>query len=168
MQPNPQNLKSNIRQALLDERLQAAVKKATDHSLAKRAEVVAELPHWEALREEAARRRGHVLAHLDKYLLELEEKATAKGIQVHWAVDGEEANRIIASICHGATGTRLKSGAPQNDELAKANAEIQASGVALATSDQTEHPNSFGCELTHRALVVKSKAMTTQEIGLTP
>jgi L-lactate dehydrogenase complex protein LldF len=148
MQSNPQNLKSNIRQALLDERLQAAVKKATDHSLAKRAEVVAELPHWEALREEAARRRDHVLAHLDQYLLELEEKAQAKGIQVHWVADAEEANRIIAEIC-----TRAASGSGATPTMER---------VVVGAQHASPLPNG-----TH-PLVVKSKSMTTEEIGLTP
>lgn len=125
---NPANLKANIRQALNDQHLQEAVKKATDHSLAQRAEVVAELPHWEDLREEAALSRDRTLAQLDLHLLTLEERLTAKGFQVHWAKDGDQANRVIGEICRNSVDSRSAS--------------------------------------TH--LVVKSKSMTTEEIGLTP
>jgi len=167
--PTTETLRENIRQALKDGRLQAAVKKATDHSLAKRAEVVAELPHWEELREEAARRRDHVLANLDKYLVELEEKATAKGIQVHWAEDAEEANKVIAEICKRfAPATRLKSGARENDELAKANAASQLGAGVSTTSVSGERPNLFGRLTGAKPLIAKSKSMTTEEIGLTP
>jgi L-lactate dehydrogenase complex protein LldF len=149
MHTTTETLKQNIRAALLDQRLQAAVLKATDHSLAKRAEVVAELPAWEALRSEAALRRDRTLARLDQALLELEKKASEKGIQVHWAADGEEANRIISEICRKIV-----------------------SSVVSTTSTSNEHPNLFGCGEeargeTPRPLIAKSKSMTTEEIGLT-
>jgi L-lactate dehydrogenase complex protein LldF len=102
METTTQTLKANIRSALNNDRLQAAVLKATNHSLAKRAEVVAELPNWEAMRSEAALRRDRTLTRLDDTLLELEKNATAKGIQVHWVADGEEANQIIGQICREA------------------------------------------------------------------
>jgi len=106
MQSSPEQLKASIRAALRDQRLRAAVLKATDHSLAKRAEVVAERPDWEALRREAAIRRDRALDRLDAHLLTLEEKASAKGIRVHWAADAAEANRIIAEICKAAVGEK--------------------------------------------------------------
>jgi len=37
-----------------------------------------------------------VLAHLDRYLLQLEEQVTARGGTVHWAGDANEANQIVA------------------------------------------------------------------------
>jgi L-lactate dehydrogenase complex protein LldF len=130
MQTTPAALKSNIVEALNDLRLRAAVLKATDHSLNKRAEVVAELPHWEELRSEAAARRQTTILHLGERLLELESNATRKGITVHWARDAFEANKIISDICKDATSAKVKE--------------------------------------TAKPLVVKSKSMTTEEIGLTP
>jgi L-lactate dehydrogenase complex protein LldF len=133
--PDTIGLKDNIRKALADERLRAAVLNATDHSIAKRDEVVAEMPRWEELREEAARRRDRTLAKLDEHLLTLERNASAKGIRVHWAVDAVEANRIIGGICRETTG-----------EIPRIQAEAEGG----------------------RPLIVKSKSMTTEEIGLTP
>jgi len=107
---NPNQIKSLIRSALTDQALRAAVLKATDHSTEKRNEVVSELNYWEELREQAAIRRDLTLAKLDDYLLQLEEKAASKGIQVHWAKNGEEANRLIGEICKESTAG--KSGRP--------------------------------------------------------
>ena len=113
MQPDPASLKSNIREALTDLHLRAAVKKATDHSLAKRAEVVAELPDWEELREEAAQIRDRTLAELDRHLLTLEERALAKGIRVHWAKNAAEANKIIGDICQASAGAVRQPSSPK-------------------------------------------------------
>jgi L-lactate dehydrogenase complex protein LldF len=99
MHPDPSKLKQNIRTALRDSHLREAVRRATDHSLAKRDEAVTELPNWELLRDRAARIRDRSLAGLDRHLLTLEERLAAKGGQVHWARDGAEANRIIGDIC---------------------------------------------------------------------
>jgi L-lactate dehydrogenase complex protein LldF len=110
MQLEPEKLRANIRSALRDEHLRAAVLKAADHSLAKRAEVVAEVADWEALREEAALRRDRTLNRLADHLERLEKRLQEKGVQVHWAADGEEANRIAAEICEAA---RKKSGNPR-------------------------------------------------------
>lgn len=113
MHPDPKRLKRNIRLALNDSHLREAVLKATDHSLAKRDEVVAELPHWEDLRDQAAQIRDRTLAELDRHLLKLEEKATEKGTQVHWAQDASEANRIIGEICaKSIKSTGAKHAAP--------------------------------------------------------
>ncbi len=133
--PHTTELKDNIRKTLADRRLRAAVLHATDHSIAKRDEVVAEMPHWEDLREEAALRRDRTLARLDEHLLTLERNASAKGIRVHWAVDAAQAKRIIGEICREATG-----------DASRTQPEIESD----------------------RRLIVKSKSMTTEEIGLTP
>ncbi len=152
MQPDTESLKKNIRRALLDERLRTAVRKATDHSLAKRAEVVAELPDWETLREQAALRRDSALDHLDQHLLHLEERTSAKGIQVHWAADAEEANSIIAEICQATTSMRSGSRTTPTT-AAKEGAGLEPAPVRAAGI---------------RPLIAKSKSMTTEEIGLTP
>jgi L-lactate dehydrogenase complex protein LldF len=65
---------------------------------AKRDKAAHTVPEWEALREAASKIKEHTLSKLDEYLLEFEAKATANGITVHWADDGEEHNKIIHEI----------------------------------------------------------------------
>ena len=65
---------------------------------AKRDKAAHQLPEWEALREQASRIKEHTLSHLDQYLIEFERKATENGIQVHWAADADEHNRIIHDL----------------------------------------------------------------------
>lgn len=65
---------------------------------AKRDKAVNKLPDWEELRETASKIKEHTLSNLDEYLLEFEKKATANGITVHWASNGDEHNQIVYDI----------------------------------------------------------------------
>lgn len=56
----------------------------------------------EAARAQAASIKQHVLDNLHPLLEQLEEACVANGIQVHWAVDAEEARQIIVQLCKGA------------------------------------------------------------------
>ena len=71
----------------------------------KRDRAAATVPEWESLRETASAIKVHTLSRLAEYLEEFEVKARKNGIQVHWARDGEEHNRIVHGILerHGVT-----------------------------------------------------------------
>lgn len=90
--------KTYIKHALHDEPLRAAVDKATQTAIKKRADKVAAIPYWEELRYKAHAVKRDVLEHLDDYLLQFEKQAQANGITVHWAADTDEAQKIIHDI----------------------------------------------------------------------
>ena len=58
------------------------------------------LPEWEQLREWASQIKDHTLSNLDHLLIEFEKKAIANGINIHWAEDAAEHNRIILELIH--------------------------------------------------------------------
>jgi acyl dehydratase len=72
---------------------------------AKRAAVVAEVDDWEALRERGRAIKAATMAALDQHLVALEAAVIARGGQVHWARDANEANRIVVDLVRG-TGAR--------------------------------------------------------------
>jgi L-lactate dehydrogenase complex protein LldF len=72
----------------------------------KRDRGAASVPEWERLRDAAAGIKAQALSNLAAYLEEFERNATANGIRVHWARDGEEHNRIVHEIL-AARGVRL-------------------------------------------------------------
>ena len=80
------------RRALADTQLRRNLGKATTTIRAKRAQVVAELPDWEELREAGRQLKVHTMAHLPDYLAQLEAAVIARGGVVHWARDANEAN----------------------------------------------------------------------------
>jgi L-lactate dehydrogenase complex protein LldF len=57
-----------------------------------------QVPDWEKLRMTASHIKLNVLSNLDTYLTDFEKNALENGVQVHWANDAEEHNRIVLSI----------------------------------------------------------------------
>lgn len=126
------------RQAVGDGVLRANLRHATHTIRDKRARAVAELADWDRLRAAGKAVKDHTLRHLDHYLVQLEEAVTAAGGTVHWAVDADEANRIVTALVL-ATGERevvkVKSMATQEIGL---NEALAAAGIAAYETDLAE------------------------------
>jgi L-lactate dehydrogenase complex protein LldF len=124
--------------AVADAQLRRNLGQATATIRAKRAAVVGELPDWQLLRAAGAAIKDEVLAHLDTYLLQLEEQVTSRGGTVHWARDAVEANRIVTDLVQ-ATGAdsvvKVKSMATQEIGLNEALAEA---GITAYETDLAE------------------------------
>ncbi len=123
----------------LENTLQRAnLRRATDTIRARRAEVVAETPDWEALREAGRAIKAEALARLDDYLLEFESAATAAGATVHWARTGAEACDTVAQICnaHHATDV-IKAKSLTTDEI-RLNDSLAAHGIHALETDLAE------------------------------
>ncbi len=117
----------------------------------KRERVVAELDNWEELRLAGEAIKNRTLRHLDTYLVQLEEKLTEAGAQVHWARDAAEANEIIIGLVKGAladedvhydgTGVvgdevvKVKSMVTQEIDM---NEALEAAGIAAWETDLAE------------------------------
>ncbi len=124
--------------ALGDTQLRTNLRKATTSIRAKRAEAVAELSDWEELRRAGEAIKDDVLAHLDTYLVRLEEAVTARGGVVHWARDAEEANRIVLDLVRAKDAdevVKVKSMATAEIGL---NPYLEAAGVRPVETDLAE------------------------------
>jgi len=121
------------RRALGDAQLRRNLATATGTIRGRRAAVVAELDDWEPLRAAGAAIKDDVLAHLDAYLVQLEENVTARGGIVHWARDAHDANRIVVDLVRAAGAdevVKVKSRATQEIGLNEALADAVSGGVA--------------------------------------
>jgi L-lactate dehydrogenase complex protein LldF len=126
------------RVALRDSQLRHNLERATTTIRDKRARVVGELPDWEELRLAGAALKDEVLANLDRYLVQVEERVTAAGGQVHWARDAGEANRIVTDLVRAAgvdEVVKVKSMATQEIEL---NEALEEAGIAAWETDLAE------------------------------
>src|SRR5438128_12562706 len=85
-------------QALTDPPLQAALVRLTDTLMAANRRGYAALADSDKLRDHAKRVKEHTLAHLDRYLEQLEASVLRQGGHVHWAADAAEARHIILGI----------------------------------------------------------------------
>ncbi|WP_017596403.1 lactate utilization protein B [Nocardiopsis potens] len=126
------------RRAVQDAQLRHNLRKATHTIRGKRGEAVGELDDWAELREAGRAIKDRTLRHLDRYLEQLEERATAAGATVHWAADAEEANAIVTRLVR-ATGERevvkVKSMATQEIGL---NEALARAGVTAYETDLAE------------------------------
>ncbi len=128
----------NAQAALANPQLRRNMGKATQSIRAKRAQVVNELPDWQALRESGRAIKARTMRYLDEYLIQLEEAVERAGGVVHWAHDAEEANRIVTRIVrdHGAREV-VKVKSLTTDEI-KLNRALAAEGISAIETDLAE------------------------------
>ncbi|MDF3290354.1 lactate utilization protein B [Streptomyces silvisoli] len=130
----PQAARVSVRNA----QLRGNLRHATHTIRAKRAKAVAELADWDRLRAAGAAIKDRTLRHLDDYLQQLETAVTAAGGTVHWAVDADEANRIVTRLVK-ATGetevVKVKSMVTQEIGL---NEALAAAGIRAYETDLAE------------------------------
>ena len=123
---------------LRNAQLRKNVAHATDVIQAKRARLVAEKTDWQDLRTTAAAIKDDVLGHLDRYLVEFEQRCTAAGGHVHWASDAAEARRILVEILRkeGASeAIKIKTMTSAEIQL---NPALEAAGIKAIETDLAE------------------------------
>ena len=105
-------------QALQDPPLQAALVRLTDTLLAGNRRGYAALADSGPLLDHAKRIKEHTLAHLDRYLEQLEASVHKLGGHVHWAATAEDARRIVCDIARRAGCKRaVKSKSMTSEEV---------------------------------------------------
>ena len=99
---------------------------------------VAMVPDWESLRENASAIKEHALSQLDTYLEQFERSAIANGVEVHWARDAEEHNRIVYGILEQRGARRLVKSKSMLTEECGLNPYLEARGIEVVDSDLGE------------------------------
>jgi L-lactate dehydrogenase complex protein LldF len=90
-------------------------------------------------RERAKNIKWEASEHLDKYLLEFEQKITARGTTVIWANDSAEALEAIGKICkERACKTLVKSKSMVTEEI-HLNDFLEANGIESVETDLGEY-----------------------------
>jgi L-lactate dehydrogenase complex protein LldF len=128
----------NAKRAVENSQLRRNVRKATTTIRERRAGLVAETPDWQELRHAGAAIKDEVLHHLDEYLEQFEQAATARGAHVHWSRDAEEATRTVTDLVKATGQTdviKVKSMATQEIGLVKA---LENQGITAHETDLAE------------------------------
>ncbi len=86
---------------------------------------------------EAIRKR--CLSKLPDLLEQLETNCKRNGIQVHWAEDADEANRIIAGIAQSHNASTIVKGKSMVSEEVELNHEMEKLGIECLESDMGEY-----------------------------
>jgi L-lactate dehydrogenase complex protein LldF len=131
--------KANAKAALADAELQKALSLVEVNFIVRRRDAADKLPEFEALRDEARDIKDHTLAHLDLYLEEYEKRVVANGGHVHFAVDAEEARRIVLDVCRRLGAKTVTKGKTMIGEEIGINAFLEANGVVPIETDLGEY-----------------------------
>lgn len=90
-------------------------------------------------REIAKNKKWDAIEHLDQYLLEFEEKITARGAKVLWAETAEEALTQIGAICkEKQCKTLVKSKSMVTEEI-HLNSYLEKNGIESVETDLGEY-----------------------------
>ena len=117
MEVTTQNFKDNVKESLKDTQLQTALQRATKSFIGRRKTAVASLENFEALRDYCGAIKAHTLSYLDYYLEQLTTQIEKRGGHVHFAHDGEEANKIIVDLAKARNvKTAIKSKSMVSEE----------------------------------------------------
>src|SRR5579885_1864049 len=125
--------------ALKNQKLQGALRNATDRFRTVREKATGEIKGWENLRIKAREIKKHTVEHLDQYLEILEENIMKAGGTVHWAKDGNEACSIILDIARSnnvRSVVKSKSMATEEIEL---NHALEGAGIKVVETDLGEY-----------------------------
>ncbi|MCI0683504.1 MAG: LutB/LldF family L-lactate oxidation iron-sulfur protein [Gemmataceae bacterium] len=122
-------------QALADPPLQAALTRLTDTLMAGNRKGYAALADSSALRDHAKRIKEHTLAHLDRYLEQLEASVQKLGGRVHWAATADDARRIIVTIAQQAGCQNAVKSKSMTSEEIHLNGALEKAGVRVTETD---------------------------------
>ncbi|MBJ6366916.1 lactate utilization protein B [Snuella sedimenti] len=93
---------------------------------------------WEQLRELGSAIKAHTLSNLDNYLVEFEENALKNGVQVHWAANGEEHNRIVHSILKAHQAKKVVKSKSMLTEECHLNPYLEVDNIEVIDTDLGE------------------------------
>jgi L-lactate dehydrogenase complex protein LldF len=122
-------------QALHDQPLQAALVRLTSTLMTANRRGYAALADSDKLRDHAKRIKEHTLAHLDRYLEQLEASVQKLGGHVHWAASAEDARRIVVDIARRAGCTRAVKSKSMTSEEIHLNPALEQAGIEVTETD---------------------------------
>jgi L-lactate dehydrogenase complex protein LldF len=108
---------------------------ATHTIRAKRHEVVSESADWELLRLAGSAIKQNVMAQLPQLLEQLERNVSARGGVVHWAREGDEANRIVTDLIKATGSTEVVKVKSMATEEIGLNEHLEAEGISATETD---------------------------------
>ncbi len=102
-------------------------------------ELTAEIPAWQDWRQAAAAVKNYALANLDELLVQFERNISARGVEVLYAEDAEEANRLVIDIAkkHNVKNV-VKSKTMVSEEMAL-NHALADEGIRAVETDLGEY-----------------------------
>jgi len=128
----------NIEGALKDDQLRRNLRKAMDILVEKRHTVFPDSNELQQLRAAGNAIKRRALQQLPQLLEQLEANCTANGIQVHWAEDTAQANRIVLDIMRRHEAPAIVKGKSMVSEEMHLNHFLAEQGIEAVETDLGE------------------------------
>ncbi len=144
---DPRRFKANTQEAVDDPHLRRSFRSAMDFLQTRRASHFGTtgalggpaVDDFEALRGVGEAVRQYSLARLPDLLQQLEASLTARGVQVHWAANAEQANAIFLDLARAHAATGMIKGKSMVSEEIELNHRMAEYGIACLESDMGEY-----------------------------
>jgi L-lactate dehydrogenase complex protein LldF len=102
-------------------------------------EVAAAIPQFQQWRDVANRVKRYAVMNLDKLLVEFERNLKSRGVEVLWAKDSEEANRLVLEIAkENDVKTVVKAKTMVSEEM-ELNRAFESVGIKALETDLGEY-----------------------------
>ncbi|HEX7804049.1 MAG TPA: LutB/LldF family L-lactate oxidation iron-sulfur protein [Pseudoxanthomonas sp.] len=136
---DPRAFKDNAHIVLADPVLRRSFRGAMDFLTDKRAAQFPDDEAFERLRTLGASIRKHALSKLPDLLEQLEAQLIGRGVQVHWAADADDANRIFLQIAQRHEARLMVKGKSMVSEEIELNHRMAEHGIACVETDMGEY-----------------------------
>jgi len=141
-----------------------ALGESTERSSKHNREVAAAVPQFQQWRQVANQVKRYVIRNLDKLLAEFERNVKARGGEVLWAADADEANRHVMRIARENGVTSVVKGKSMVSEEMELNHHFEAAGIRAVETDLGEYIVQLaGQRPTH--IVTPALHMSAEEVG---
>lgn len=127
-----------VRRALADTRLQAALDGNAERRLAARAAAFASLEEADARRRKAREIRQNTLAHLDEYLDQFMRCLREKDVHVHLAADARQACAIVVELARRGQAEMVAKSKSMVSEEIGLNHALERAGIRPVETDLGE------------------------------
>jgi len=127
------------KEALHDQNLQKALGLLQVGFPELRRRAIANLPDFEALRDQAATIKDHSLKNLDKLTSAFTEKIESRGGQVHMCATAEDARKAVVKICQEVEAIKITKSKSMVTEEISLNEAIEAAGMEVVETDLGEY-----------------------------
>lgn len=134
-----EDFKANARAALQDSKLRVSFVGAMDFLIERRAQHFSDPSTFEAMRKVGESVRQYALSRLPDLLDQLEAKLTANGVQVHWAENAADANRIFLDLARRHDASLMVKGKSMVSEEIELNHEMAAENIECVETDMGEY-----------------------------
>ena len=131
--------KKNATRLTADLRHRALIKNALKKYEVVRDDKKARFQNWQRARQTASEIKWDAINHLDTHLAEFAKNLQARGGQVHWASNAEQAREIILNIVKEKKAQSIVKSKVMTGEEIHLNDALEKAGLAVVESDLGEY-----------------------------